>query len=80
MRADLSQVRVRYPPSFTSVLDGNLRLGGGVEQAQLQGELVVRQMVLNENINFISKIIESSNPLPEQPAQPSPHPSPPRFA
>ena len=67
VRADLSQVRVRYPPSFTSVLDGNLRLAGGVEQAQLQGELVVRQMVLNENINFISKIIESSNPLPEQP-------------
>ena len=68
VRADLSQVRVRYPPSFTSVLDGNLRLGGGVEQAQLQGELVVRQMVVNENINFISKIIESSNPLMEQPA------------
>ncbi len=68
VRAELSQVRVRYPPSFTSVLDGNLRLGGSVEQAQLQGELVVRQMVLNENINFISKIIESSNPVAEQPA------------
>ena len=46
VRADLSQVRVRYPPSFTSVLDGNLRLGGGAEQAQLQGDLVVRQMVV----------------------------------
>jgi translocation and assembly module TamB len=67
VHADLSQVRVRYPPSFTSVLDGNLRLGGGVEEAQLQGELVVRQMVLNENINFITKIIEPSNPLLEQP-------------
>jgi translocation and assembly module TamB len=68
VRADLSQVRVRYPTSFTSVLDGNLRLAGGVEQAQLQGDLVVRQMVLNENINFISKIIESSNSMIEQPA------------
>ena len=67
VHADLSQVRVRYPPSFTSVLDGNLRLAGGVEQGQLQGELIVRQMVVNENINFISKIIESSNPLADQP-------------
>jgi translocation and assembly module TamB len=67
VRADLSQVRVRYPPSFTSVFDGSLRLSGGVEEAQLQGELVVRQMVLNENINFIAKIMESSNPVLEQP-------------
>jgi translocation and assembly module TamB len=67
VHADLSQVRVRYPPSFTSVIDGNLRLGGGVGQAQLLGEIVVRQMVVNENINFISKIIESSMPLAEQP-------------
>jgi translocation and assembly module TamB len=66
VRADLSQVRVRYPPSFTSVLDGKLRLVGGIEQAELQGELVVHQMLLNENINFITKIIESSNPLPDQ--------------
>ena len=55
VRADLSQVRVRYPTSFTSVLDGNLRLAGGVDEAQLQGELVVRQMVLNQNVNFISQ-------------------------
>jgi translocation and assembly module TamB len=68
VRAALSQVRVRYPSSFTSVLDGNLRLGGDVDQAQLQGELVVHQMVLNENINIISKIIESSNALFEVPA------------
>jgi translocation and assembly module TamB len=67
VRADLSQVRVRYPPNFTSVLDGNLRLGGGVEQAQLQGELTVRQMVANGSINFISKIIESSNLAAEPP-------------
>jgi translocation and assembly module TamB len=68
VRADLSQVRVRYPPSFTSVLDGNLRLAGGVNQGQLQGEIVVRQMVINENINFISKIMESPNVMTEQPA------------
>jgi translocation and assembly module TamB len=67
VHADLSQVRVRYPPSFTSVLDGHLRLEGGVGQAQLQGELVVRQMVVNERVNFISRIIESSSPVAEQP-------------
>lgn len=67
VRTELSQVRMRYPPSFTSVVDGNLHLGGGVEQAQLTGDLVVHHMVLNENINFISKIIESSGPVPDQP-------------
>ncbi len=55
VRADLSQVRVRYPESFTSVFDGNLRLDGSVDRAELQGELVVRQMALNQNVNFISK-------------------------
>ncbi|MGD1154646.1 MAG: translocation/assembly module TamB domain-containing protein [Terriglobia bacterium] len=67
LRADLDQVRVRYPPSFTSVLNGNLRLAGNSERGQLQGELVVRQMFLNENVNWISRIIESTNPFAEQP-------------
>jgi translocation and assembly module TamB len=65
VRADLSQVRVRYPEGFTSVFDGDLRLSGGVGQGQLQGELVVRQMVANQNINFIAKVIESSNSMAE---------------
>jgi translocation and assembly module TamB len=68
LRADLDQVRVRYPPSFTSVLSGNLRLAGDSERGQLQGELVVRQMFLNENANWITKIIESANPFGEQPS------------
>jgi translocation and assembly module TamB len=63
VRADLNQVRVRYPASFTSVLDGNLRLAGTAERGQVQGELVVRQMIVNENVNFIGKIIESSSPV-----------------
>ena len=67
VRADLSQVRMRYPPSFTSVFDGHLRLAGGVEEGQLTGDMVVRHMAPNENVNFISKIIESSNPIPDQP-------------
>lgn len=67
VRAELSQVHVRYPTSFTSVLDGNLRLAGGVDQAQLQGEIFVRQMAINEKVDFITRIIQSSNPLPEPP-------------
>jgi translocation and assembly module TamB len=66
VRAELSQARMRYPPSFTSVFDGNLRLSGGVEQSQITGDLVVHQMVLNENINFITKLMGSSNPMPDQ--------------
>jgi translocation and assembly module TamB len=31
----------------------------------LQGDIVVRQMVLNQNVNFISKVIESSNSFAE---------------
>lgn len=65
VRVELSQVRVRYPTSFTSVFDGNLRLDGGVGKAQLQGELVVRQMVVNQNINLVAKLIESSNAIGE---------------
>ena len=67
LRASLDQVRVRYPPNFTSVLNGNLRLAGNSERGQLQGELVVRQMFLNENVNWIARIIESTNPFAEQP-------------
>jgi translocation and assembly module TamB len=68
LRTDLDQVRVRYPPTFTSILSGNLRLAGSSERGQLQGELVVRQMFPNENTNWITRIIESANPFGEQPS------------
>ncbi len=67
LRADLDQVRVPYPPTFTSVLGGNLRLAGNSERGDIQGDLVVRQMFLNANANWLSKIIESSNPFEEPP-------------
>ena len=67
LRADLNQVRLAYPANFTSVLDGRLRLGGSTERAEVQGELIVRQMIVNQNINIIGKIIESSNPMAELP-------------
>ena len=68
LRATLDQVRLRYPPTFTSVLGGSLRLVGNVERGELQGDLIVRQMFLNENANWLTKIIESANPFGDQPA------------
>jgi translocation and assembly module TamB len=67
LTADFTQVRVRYPTGFTSVLDGHLRLTGGEEQGQVSGDLLVRQMIPNENVNFVAKLFESANPVPESP-------------
>ena len=57
---ELSQVRVRFPQDFTSVLDGNLRLVGSPAHAQLGGELTVRQMFASENFNWLAWIGEAA--------------------
>ncbi|MBZ5542681.1 MAG: translocation/assembly module TamB domain-containing protein [Acidobacteriia bacterium] len=57
--ANLSQVRMRYPQDFTSVLDGDLRLVGSPAHAQLGGELTVRQMFVSENFNWLAWIVEA---------------------
>ncbi len=67
VNTELRQVRIRYPPMFTSVFDGSLHFAGGIEQAQLQGDLVVHQMVQNENGNILTKFFEAANPMGEQP-------------
>jgi translocation and assembly module TamB len=67
LHADFNQVRVRYPPNFTSVLEGNLRLAGNSQGGQLQGDWIIRQMSWDEKGNFIAKIIESANPFEKQP-------------
>jgi translocation and assembly module TamB len=72
--ADLSQVRVRYPSDFTSVLDGNLRLVGSPERAQLGGELTVRQMFASENFNWLAWIGEAAGAgATKPPGIPSPY-------
>jgi translocation and assembly module TamB len=68
VRADLEQVRIPYPPNFTSVLDGQLRLTSSSVRGELQGDLIVRQMFMKENVNWLSKMIESANPFEEPPA------------
>jgi len=52
IRADLSQVRVRYPNDFTSVLEGRLTLAGTTAQGQISGNIAVRNLFANENLNL----------------------------
>lgn len=61
IRAELSQVRVRYPAEFTSVLDGNLTLAGTTAQGQLNGDVVVRNLFASESLNLVDFI---SGPSP----------------
>jgi translocation and assembly module TamB len=73
LSADLEQARVRYPTDFTSLLNGNLRLEGTPERGFLHGELSVRQVVFTENVNWLTRMVEASNPFLEQPVgAPSP--------
>jgi translocation and assembly module TamB len=68
LSAELEQARVRYPTDFTSLLNGNLRLEGTPEQGFLHGELNVRQVIFTENVNWLTRMVEASNPFLEQPA------------
>lgn len=62
IRTELSQVRVRYPSDFTSVLDGRLTLAGTPEQGQLTGNISVRNLFANENLNLVD-LLSGPNPL-----------------
>jgi translocation and assembly module TamB len=61
IRAELSQVRVRYPADFTSVLDGNLTLAGTTAQGQLNGNIAVRNLFASESLNLVNLL---SGPSP----------------
>lgn len=52
LRADISQIRVRYPADFTSVLDGTLTLAGTTAQGQINGNIAVRNLFANESLNL----------------------------
>jgi translocation and assembly module TamB len=67
LSADLDRARVRYPADFTSVLNGSLRLDGTPDRALLHGDLIVRQVLFNENVNWLPRLIEANNPLTEKP-------------
>ena len=63
IQTDFSQIRVRYPPDFTSVLDGKLTLAGTSAQGQLSGDVSVRNLFANENLNLVDLISGSNNPF-----------------
>jgi len=61
IQTELSQVRVRYPSDFTSVLDGKLTLGGTSAQGELSGDISVRNIFANENLTMMDLISGSNN-------------------
>ena len=61
IRAELSQVRVRYPTDFTSVLDGNLTLAGTAARGQIVGDIAVRNLFASESLNLVDLL---SGPSP----------------
>lgn len=67
LSADLERARVPYPTDFTSLLNGTLRLDGTSEHGLLHGDLVVRQVFLGENANWLTRLIETNNPFLERP-------------
>ena len=63
MRTTLSQVRVRYPSDFTSLLDGNLLLRGTPDRGQLTGDITIRNVFASENLNLMDLIAGSNKRL-----------------
>jgi translocation and assembly module TamB len=61
IRADLSQIRVRYPADFTSVLDGHLTLAGTTAQGQINGSIAIRNLFASESLNLVNLL---SGPSP----------------
>jgi translocation and assembly module TamB len=55
LQANLSQVRLRYPSDFTSLLDGTLHLIGSAEHGQISGDVTVRQVFPAENFNWLAR-------------------------
>ena len=63
LRAELDQVRVRYPFDFTSILSGTLRLAGTSDRFQLRGDLAVNQVLASENKYWLDQVMQSASPL-----------------
>jgi translocation and assembly module TamB len=63
LRAELDQVRVRYPFDLTSILSGTLRLAGTSDRFQLGGDLAVSQVLASENKFWLDQMMQSASPL-----------------
>jgi len=67
IRTQLSQVRVRYPSDFTSLLDGNLAFRGTPARGQLTGDIAIRNIFAGENLNLIDLMAGQNRPLAQSP-------------
>jgi translocation and assembly module TamB len=73
LRADLSHVRVQYPPQFTSVLSGSVRFSGTPSAGVANGDVTVTQMFVSENFNILNWISQlASQTSAALPSGPSP--------
>jgi translocation and assembly module TamB len=54
LRVELGHERLAYPPEVTSILDGNLRLVGTRDNAQLLGQIVVEQMEVAPDFDLLA--------------------------
>ena len=52
LRADVERVRIRYPESVSSVIDGRLTLSGNRAQSLLSGEVVVLRAATNPEVSL----------------------------
>jgi translocation and assembly module TamB len=68
LEAGLTQVRVRYPPEFSSLLDGSLRLVGTAERGQLGGELIVRRISARADFNWLATVGKGGGAIEAKPA------------
>ncbi len=67
IRTKLSQIRVRYPSNFTSLLDGNLALNGTTARGQLNGNIAIRNVFVDENLNLIDLLAGDNKPASSSP-------------
>jgi translocation and assembly module TamB len=63
LRAELDQIRVRYPFDFTSILSGTLRLAGTSDRFQLGGDLAVSQVLASGNKFWLDQIMQPAAPF-----------------
>ncbi|MBI1356664.1 MAG: hypothetical protein GC160_20180 [Acidobacteria bacterium] len=52
LRADVERVRIRYPSSVSSVIDGRLALSGNREQSLLSGQVTVLRAATNPEVSL----------------------------
>lgn len=58
IRAEARNVRMRYPPGVSTVLDADLNLGGTPQRSQLSGEIKVQRAAINSNFDLAEALAQ----------------------